>query len=96
MSDKLWVQVAGTCKPTQVPYEDGTDVDDLIIAAKAKMPNALSADPYDIIVSKDQGAIHTLDEDFKVSDLKEGNFRQNPIWLTVPDTNDHEICYHTL
>ena len=85
---KLWVQVAGTRKPTQVPYEDGTNVDDLIIAAKAKMPNALSADPYDIIVSKDQGAIHTLDVDFKVSELKEGNSRQNPIWLTVEHTGN--------
>ena len=74
-----------------MPYEDEDNVDDLIAAAKAKMPNSLTADPsYNniIIASKDQGGQDRLHVTFLVSDVKKDNSAQNPIWLMVEDTGN--------
>ena len=81
---KLWIQVVGTQRPTQVQYEDGDNVDDLITAAKAKMPNTLTADPSFIKASKDEGGQDELPVAFLISDLKKENSSQNPIWLHMP------------
>ena len=82
---KLWIQVVGTQRPTQVQYEDGDNVDDLITAAKAKMPNTLTADPSFIKASKDEGGQDELPVAFLISDLKKEKFLTRiPYGYTCP------------